>query len=82
MEKSAYVRGSELWENKFNGLLICNILNMCGKCKRINYNYDNDSGPGKLLRSQSLHAFPVKWHILHIIILYYIVEMQALWGEP
>ena len=54
VEKSSYVRGSELWESKFNGLLalvkeyIVDVWEI-----RKNKLYDSDSGSGLQLHTQS-----------------------------
>ena len=54
VEKSSYVLGSELWESKFDGLLsfvkeyIVDVWEI-----RKHTLYDNDSGSGQELHSQS-----------------------------
>ena len=62
VDKSSYVLGSELWENKFDGLLGLvkeYIVDVWEIQKR--KLYDSDSGSGVQLHSQSLPGKEVWW---------------------
>ena len=52
VEKSSYVLGSELWENKFDGLLAL-VKEYIVDVWEIHKLYDSDSGSGLQLRTQS-----------------------------
>ena len=63
VEKSSYVLGSELWENKFDGLLalVKEYIVDVWEIQKLKKLYDSDSGSGLQLHICSVFIWGEEW---------------------